>query len=130
MKGAERFQALLDTFGGTVSTEWVCDYLGASEDAVCKRVQQRSLLARKMPTGELHFPRFQFDESTGGLVPEIQPFLSHLNSWSVEEIVRFLLVRHSPSIVSVSNETPLDMLKNDQLDQVIALADKHLTQRP
>ena len=57
----------------------------------------------------------------------MQAFLSHVNSWPVDEIVRFLLVRHNPEF---SNDNPLALLKQGQLKQVIDLADMHLTQRP
>lgn len=127
LKGAERFRALLDKFDGSVSTKWACDFLGSTEAAVRKRVQRKTLLARRMPNGELSFPRFQFNESAGDLVRGLQSFLAHVNSWPVEEIVRFLLVRHNPS---VSDENPLAMLKQGRLKQAIALADMHLTQRP
>tara|TARA_R110000824_G_scaffold131955_2_gene294236 strand:- start:1102 stop:1818 length:717 start_codon:yes stop_codon:yes gene_type:complete len=127
LKGAERFRALLEKFGGTVTTKWVCEFLGISEAAVRKRAHRNALLARRMPNGELSFPAFQFDESSGGLVRGMQAFLSHVNSWPVDEIVRFLLVRHTPEI---SNDNPLELLKQSQLKRVIDLADMHLTQRP
>jgi hypothetical protein len=127
LRGAERFRALLDKFGSSVTTRWVCEFLGSTESAVRKRVQRKTLLARRMPNGELSFPRFQFDETTGELVQGLQSFLVHVNSWPSEEVVRFLLVRHNPS---VSNENPLELLKQGKLQQVLELADMHLTQRP
>lgn len=127
LKGAERLHALLVKFGGTVTTKWVGDFFGASEDAIRKRVQRKALLARRSGSGELSFPRFQFDEATGDLVPGLPALLLHVKSWPAEEIVRFLLVRHNPS---VSQENPLDLLKRGDLAPVIELADMHLTQRP
>lgn len=127
LKGAERFRKLLDKFGGSVSTQWVSEFLDTSEAAVRKRAQRKSLIARRMPNGELSFPRFQFDEAAGDLVKGMHAFLVHVNKWPVEEIVHFLLVPHTPSH---TRDTPLDMLKRDELRQVIDLANMHLTQRP
>lgn len=127
LKGAERLQKMLDNAGGTVSTSWVSRLLGTNEEAVRKRAQRRALIGRRAPSGELCFPRFQFDEDSGKLLPGLSRLLSQTASWSPEELIRFLLVRHNPES---SDDTPLKMLQRGEIDRVLDLAAGYLKQRP
>ncbi|QCF28096.1 hypothetical protein [Hydrocarboniclastica marina] len=126
IRGAERLKKLLERSGGTVSSKWVADFLQTSEAAVRKRVQRNGLIARRLPSGDLSLPRFQFDERTGGVVPGLSKFMKEV-SGTPEEMIQFLLVPHNPA---VSRETPLDLLKQDNVAKVVELAELHLQQRP
>lgn len=61
LKSAERFQNLIEGAGGSVSPGWVAQLLDTSEEAVKKRAQRNTLISRRTASGELSFPRFQFD---------------------------------------------------------------------
>lgn len=126
LKGAERFQQLLERAGGSAATSWVAELLNTSEEAVRKRVQRNGLIARRTPTGELSFPRFQFDEAKGRLLPGLQGLMSRTKGWEPEELIRFLLVRHDPEH---TDETPLQLLRAGKIDRVLSLAETHLDQR-
>lgn len=126
LRGAERFQKLLQNAGGTVSTRWVSDFLGTTEDAVRKRAQRGSLIARRMASNELSFPRFQFDEAKGQLLPGLTKLLTETKSWDPDELIRFLLVRHEPAS---NDDTPLKLLQRGEVDRAIDLAQHHLNQR-
>lgn len=126
LKGAERFQKLLQDAGGTVSTRWVSDFLGTTEEAVRKRAQRGSLIARRTASNELSFPRFQFDEAKGQLLPGLTKLLAETKSWDPDELIRFLLVRHEPAS---NDETPLKLIRRGEADRAIDLAQHHLNQR-
>lgn len=125
--GAERFQGLIEDAGGSVSTAWVAQFLGSSEEAVRKRVQRNTLIARRTPSGELSFPRFQFDERKPGVLNGIQGVLSKAKSWPPEEVIRFLLLPHQPD---ASEKTPLSLLQQGELGRVLSLLEAHGEQRP
>lgn len=127
LRGTERFQNLIEGAGGSVTSAWVAELLGASEEAVRKRVGRRTLIARRIASGELSFPRFQFDEQHQRLLPGLSDLLSATKAWSPEEIIRFLLVRHNPKL---SDDTPLTLLERGDRDSVLALAAANRQQRP
>ncbi|WP_447044911.1 hypothetical protein [Vreelandella sp. H-I2] len=126
LKGAERFQKLIEDAGGSVSSRWVSEFLGTTEEAVRKRAQRGSLIARRTASGDLSFPRFQFDESRSRLLPGLSKLLTEAAAWDAEELIRFLLVRHEPAS---SDDTPLNLLKRGQIDRVLNLARVHMQQR-
>ncbi len=65
IKGAERFLKLVERAGGFVSSCMVAQLLEISEADVRNRAQRNALIARRTASGELSFPRFQFDERKG-----------------------------------------------------------------
>jgi len=125
--GAERFRKLIEGAGGFVSTNWVAQLLGTSEEVVRKRAQQNTLVARHAASGELSFPRFQFNEPNRQLIRGLKEFLAETDSWTPDKVITFLLVRHNPEH---TDDTPLAMLKRGELDGVLRLASVHLQQRP
>lgn len=127
LTGEARFQTLIETAGGSVSLHWVSEFFGISEDGVRKQFQQGSLIARHMASGELSFPRFQFDESNARLLPGLSKLLAKTQSWAPEELIRFMLVRHEPEY---SDDTPLKLVQHGEIDQVLELARVNLQQRP
>ncbi|HDZ38437.1 MAG TPA: hypothetical protein ENH62_09155 [Marinobacter sp.] len=127
LKGAERFQNLVESVGGFVSPGWVALLLGTSEEAVRKRVQQNTLIARRTASGELSFPRFQFDEPNRQVLAGLQVVLLETSLWAPEELILFLLVRYNPEH---TDDTPLKMLRRGELDSVLHLISVHLEQRP
>lgn len=126
LKGTERFQQLIEDAGGAVSTRWVSEFFDTTEEAVRKRAQRGKLIARRTASGDLSFPRFQFDESRRRLLPGLSKLLTETAAWDTEELIRFLLVRHEPAS---SNDTPLKLLERDQIDQVLSLTRLHMQQR-
>lgn len=126
LKGAERLQKLLESVGGSVSTQWVSEFLEISEEAVRKRAQRGHLIARRTASGNLSFPRFQFLEERSSLLPGLAKLLSETKSWDTNELIRFLLVRHEPSS---SEDTPLELLKLGKIDRVLSLARFNMEQR-
>lgn len=127
MSGAGRFQSLLEDAGGFVSATWVAQLLGVSEKAVRNRAQRNTLISRPTASGELSFPRFQFDELNKRLLDGIQAVLVNTASWAPDEVIRFLLVRYAPDR---TDDTPLKMLTRGELDRVLQLTSVHLEQRP
>lgn len=126
LTGAERFQKLVGDSGGSVSSRWVSEFLGVSEAAVRKRSQRGSLIARRTASGDLSFPRFQFDDGNARVLPGISKLLTENNSWEPEELIRFLLVRHEPAS---NNETPLKLIQRGEVDRVVELAQVYMQQR-
>ncbi|WP_386083037.1 hypothetical protein ACFIOZ_07370 [Vreelandella sp. F11] len=126
LKGTERFQQLIEDAGGAVSTRWVSEFFDTTEEAIRKRAQRGKLIARRTASGDLSFPRFQFDESRRRLLPGLSKLLTETAAWDTEELIRFLLVRHEPAS---SNDTPLKLLERDQIDQVLSLTRLHMQQR-
>lgn len=126
-KGAERFQRLIDDAGGSVSTAWVARFLGCTEGAVRKRAQRKALIARRIPSGELRFPRFQFDESKRGVLEGIRVVLGKTDSWTREEVICFFLL---PFQADASDKTPLSLLQGGDLSRVLNLLETHRAQRP
>ncbi len=126
LKGTERFQQLIEDAGGSVSTRWVAEFLDTTEEAVRKRAQRGNLIARRTASGDLSFPRFQFDESRSRLLPGLSKLLAETTAWDAEELIRFLLVRHGPAS---SDDTPLKLLERGQIDQVLSLTRLHMQQR-
>ncbi len=126
LKGAERFQSLIEDAGGSVSSSWVSQLLGISEEAVRKRAQRGTLICRRTASGGLSFPRFQFDEPNKRLLDGIQVLLSQKVVWAPEELIRFLLVRYAPEH---SDDTPLKMLDRGEVDRVMQIASDYLQQR-
>ncbi|MBQ0747388.1 MAG: hypothetical protein KBT82_10980 [Marinobacter sp.] len=127
LKGAERFRKLVESAGGFVSSGWVAQLLEISEADVRNRAQRNTLIARRTASGELSFPRFQFDEPKGQVFAGLQTVLVETASWAPEELIRFLLVRHDPEH---TDDTPLKLLERGELDRVLQLASVHLEQRP
>lgn len=126
LRGAERFQKLIENAGGLVSSRWVSEFLGVSEEAVRKRAQRGSLIARRTASGDLSFPRFQFDEGNARLLPGLSKLLTETESWEPEELTRFLLVRHEPAS---SDDTPLTLIQRGEVDRVLELAQVYMQQR-
>lgn len=56
--------------------------LETSEEAVRKRVQQNTMIARHTASGELSFPRFQFDEPSKKVLAGIQALLAETAPWA------------------------------------------------
>ncbi len=126
LKGAERFEMLIEGAGGAFPSERVATLLGISEEAVRKRAQRRNLIAKRTSSGELRFPCFQFDVSSRKLIPGLQRVLRQMEGVDQNEIIRFFLVPHEPSF---SNETPSSLLKRGEVDRVVEMASGHLSQR-
>tara|TARA_R110001592_G_scaffold344760_1_gene636274 strand:+ start:3823 stop:4221 length:399 start_codon:yes stop_codon:yes gene_type:complete len=127
IKGAERFRKLVESAGGFVSSCMVAQLLEISEADIRNRAQRNALIARRTASGELSFPRFQFDERKGQVLAGLQTVLVETATWAPEELIRFLLVRYNPEH---TEDTPLKMLKRGELDGVLQLASVHLKQRP
>lgn len=127
LRGRARLQKLLRRSGGILTARCAAGRLGCSEEALCERIQCNRLLAIRDPSGEWLLPYFQFDESAVSLLPYLEELLTRLSSWPQEEILRFLLVPHSPASTT---ERPLDILKQQNPQRVIELAELHLAQRP
>ncbi|RUR32182.1 hypothetical protein ELY33_06140 [Vreelandella andesensis] len=85
------------------------------------------MIGRHTSSGDWSFPRFQFDEAQRRLLPNLAKLRSRTHSWTPEELIRFLLVRHEPQS---TDDTSLKLLQRGEIDRVLELAGVYMQQRP
>lgn len=127
-KGGHRFDQLLVKVGGLMSLKDTAELLALSESAVIAKADRRELLSIRGADDQRAFPRFQFEKSREApLLQGLLSFLAAVSDWDDATIIRFLLVRYDPQH---SDETPLDLILRNQVNEALELAKHCYEQRP
>jgi hypothetical protein len=116
LRGLKRKQQMLETAGGTLTSEQAAEVLGISRQAVDKRRAAIQLLALTLGRRGYSYPSFQFEDGkpiTG--LEEVLAELKELDPWM--QMVFFT----SPN-ERLSDKTPLERLKKGLVSEVKAAA--------
>jgi hypothetical protein len=116
LRGLKRKQQMLETAGGTLTSEQAAEVLGISRQAVDKRRAAIQLLALTQGRRGYSYPSFQFEDGkpiTG--LEEVLAELKELDPWM--QMVFFT----SPN-ERLSDKTPLERLKKGLVSEVKAAA--------
>jgi len=125
LRGLEAREALKNEEGGSLSTQETANLLGvSSKQAVIDRYHKGHLLAWTEKQGALRFPAWQFNDH-GQVYPGLEQTLSilgrnhALDPWA--KVLFFLNHRES-----LNGERPLDLLRRQQLEPLMDLAQSYI----
>lgn len=123
-RGANRFGTHMALNGGFLSENEAAALQQISVAEVRQQIAENKILVVMAGSGP-EFPRFQFDEDSKRVFPEIEALLSSASGDSHLSCIRFLLSQwHPPQ----DRETPMDKIRNGTLTsaRLIELFDRRL----
>ena len=107
--GRERFDALIESGGGTYDMDTACEILGIDREAVLQLIQESRLIA--LPgNDDLVFPVWQFQDE--GLLPELEKVLQVLPDRDAVTQCLFMLM---PLLNHEIGQSPIELLKNSSV---------------
>jgi hypothetical protein len=108
--------------GGSISSEEVAELLGLKHrPSVAYKRKSRELIAWRVTTGKWRYPRWQF--TANGILPGIKECLKALSVVNgFGAMIFFLSPRHS-----LEGKRPLDLLRDGQIKEAVAVAERHDT---
>jgi hypothetical protein len=115
-EGRKMINLLKEAEGGAYDRNRAAGMLGLTTQALHARVVKQQVVAWKDPAGRYCFPRWQF--SADGLLPGVRECLDELTGQDQWAIMRFFLTESE----QLQGKRPLDVLRNGNLEEVIALA--------
>lgn len=115
-RGLKRKKQMLETAGGTLTSEQVAEILGISRQAVDKRRSSNQLLALTQGKRGYSYPSFQFDE--GKTISGLEEVLGELKSLDPWMQMVFFTNPHE----RLNGKTPMESLQKGSIEQVKSIA--------
>jgi hypothetical protein len=116
LRGLKLRQQMLETSGGSLTSEQVAEVLGISRQAVDKRRSASQLLALTQGRRGYRYPSFQFDE--GKTLKGLEEVLGNLRALDPWMQLNFFTSSHE----RLGGKTPIQALHKDLLEEVKSLA--------
>ena len=115
-RGLKRKKQMLETAGGTLTSEQVAEVLGISRQAVDKRRSSNQLLALTQGKRGYSYPSFQFDD--GRTIPGLEEVLGQLKSLDPWMQMVFFTNPHE----RLGGKTPIERLQKGSIEDVKSVA--------
>jgi len=115
-RGLKRKKQMLETAGGTLTSEQVAEVLGISRQAVDKRRLSNQLLALTQGKRGYSYPSFQFDD--GRTIPGLEEVLGELKSLDPWMQMVFFTNPHE----RLGVKTPIERLQKGSIEDVKSIA--------
>jgi hypothetical protein len=115
-RGLKRKKQMLETAGGTLTSEQVAEVLGISRQAVDKRRSSNQLLALTQGKRGYSYPSFQFDD--GRTIPGLEEVLGELKSLDPWMQMVFFTNPHE----RLGGKTPIERLQKGSIEDVKSIA--------
>jgi len=115
-RGLKRKKEMLETAGGTLTSEQVSDVLGISRQAVDKRRASHQLLALTQGKRGYSYPSFQFED--GKTLPGLEDVLAELKALDPWMQMVFFTNPHE----RLGGNTPLDSLRKGGVEEAKIVA--------
>jgi len=115
-RGLKRKKQMLETAGGTLTSEQVAEMLGISRQAVDKRRSSNQLLALTQGRRGYSYPSFQFED--GKSVPGLEAVLGELKPLDPWMQMVFFTNPHE----RLNGKTPMELLQKGAIEDVKAIA--------
>ncbi len=116
LRGIKRKKQMLDTAGGTLSSQEVAELLGISRQAVDKRRASNQLLALTQGRRGYSYPRFQFEE--GKAIQGLEEVLKELKAVDPWMQMVFFTNPHE----RLDGKTPIECLQKGLVKEVLQAA--------
>jgi hypothetical protein len=115
-RGLKRKKQMLETAGGTLTSEQVAEVLGISRQGVDKRRSSNQLLALTQGKRGYSYPSFQFADGT--TIPGLEEVLGELKSLDPWMQMVFFTNPHE----RLGGKTPMELLQKGSIEDVKAVA--------